>query len=663
MDNRLRGLGSYDLVPKNLINVKHAPTNFIITLPTGATTLITHVGDVLLRNGMRLKNVLHVPQFNHNLLFIHKLAQDGKCEVMFQPSKCVIFDSTTRSVMGVGEMKQGLYYLRNEKAYAQGVAMNGEKTEIGMRNKDVNLKVNNQFSVWHQRLGHASVSKLRHIDRVKPFLSQQKEQVCLTCPLAKMTKLVFPSSELHASKAFELIHTDIWGPYKVNTRGKFRFFLTLVDDWTRMTWVHLLEKKSDYLSTMIKFEEFIGNQFDGKIQVIRSDNALEFADKACAEYFAKKGILHQKSCPYTPQQNARVERKHRQVLEVARALRFQSGLALSFWGECVLTAVHIINRLPNVALNFEVPYEKLFKKPVDYEHLKDMGPVSYFLGLEIDRSDAGFFISQRKYVIDLLKEFGMSTSTPLKLPMDTHMKLTPDKGELLEDPHKYQRLLGKLIYLTITRSDLSFPVHNLAQFMQKPTTVHMQAAKRVLRYLLNNPAQGILLASSSAAQLTAYCDSDWASCPTTRKSTSGYCVLLGTSPVSWKTKKQSVVARSTAEAEYRAMALTCCEVTWLSMLLRDMGLSDLPPTIIKSDNQAALAIAANPVSHERTKHVEIDCHFIRDKIAEGAVTTTHVPSHLQIADVLTKPLGVKQHNFLLGKLGMSPSSSTPLEGE
>lgn len=254
---------------KNLINVKHTPTNFIITLPTGATTLITHVGDVLLRNGMRLKNVLHVPQFNHNLLSIHKLAQDGKCEVTFQPNKCVIFDSTTRSVMGVGEMKQGLYYLRNEKAYTQGVTMNGEKTEIGMRNKDVNLKVNNQFSVWHQRLGHASVSKLRHIDRVKPFLSQQKEQVCLTCPLAKMTNLVFPSSESHASKAFELIHTDIWGPYKVNTRGKFRFFLTLVDDWTIMTWVHLLEKKSDYLSTMIKFEEFIGNQFDGKIQVLR----------------------------------------------------------------------------------------------------------------------------------------------------------------------------------------------------------------------------------------------------------------------------------------------------------------------------------------------------------------------------------------------------------
>lgn len=295
-------------------------------------------------------------------------------------------------------------------------------------------------------------------------------------------------------------------------------------------------------------------------------------------------------------------------------------------------------------------------------HIKDMGPVSYFLGLEIDRSNVRFFISQRKYVLDLLKEFGMMTSTPLRLPWDAPISLTPDKGDSLPDPHCYQRLLGKLIYLTITRPDLSFPVHNLAQYIQRPTNVHMQAARRILRYLLTNPAQGILLASSIAAQLIAYCDSDWVSCLATRKSTSGYCVLLGDSPISWKTKKQSLVARSTVEAEYRAMALTCCEVTWLSSLLKDMGLLDLPPTIIKSDNQAALSIAANPVLHERMKHIEIDCHFIRDKTGAGEIKTTHVPSHSQVADVLTKGLPVKQHNYLIRKFEVS-TTSTPLEGD
>lgn len=295
--------------------------------------------------------------------------------------------------------------------------------------------------------------------------------------------------------------------------------------------------------------------------------------------------------------------------------------------------------------------------------MKDMGAANYFLGLEITRTADGIFVSQKKYTEDLLKEFGLSTAAPLRLPMDPHLKLTLDKGEQLSNPHSYQRLMGKLIYLTVTRPDLTFSVHILTQFMHNPTNIHMQAAKRVLRYLRNNTGRGILLASSSTAQLTAYCDSDWASCPFSRKSTSGFCILLGNSPVSWKTKKQSVVSRSSAEAEYRAMALTSCEVTWLTQLLKDMGLDNLPSTVMKCDNQAAISIAANPVLHERTKHIEIDCHYIRDQINSGAIKTEHVPTYGQVADLLTKPLSVKQHKYLLSKFGASVHTSSPLEGE
>lgn len=296
-------------------------------------------------------------------------------------------------------------------------------------------------------------------------------------------------------------------------------------------------------------------------------------------------------------------------------------------------------------------------------HMKDLGDVTYFLGLEISRSESGFFVSQRKYTTDLLNDYNLLNTTPLKLPIDLHLKLTPDKGTPLENPQPYQRLLGRLIYLTTTRPDITFSVHVLAQYMQSPTSVHMQTAKRVLRYLVGNPNQGILLASSSAAQVTAYCDSDWASCAASRKSTSGFCLLLGDSPISWKSKKQSVVARSTAEAEYRAMALTACEITWLSTLLKDLGLHHLPPAILKCDNQAALSIAANPVLHERTKHIEVDCHFIRDKIKSGSIVTQHVPSYAQLADILTKALTIKQHNYLLSKLCTSVPPDVQLEGE
>lgn len=141
----------------------------------------------------------------------------------------------------------------------------------------------------------------------------------------------------------------------------------------------------------------------------------------------------------------------------------------------------------------------------------------------------------------------------------------------------------------------------------------------------------------------------------TRKSTSGYCILLGSSPISWKSKKQSVVARSTAEAEYRAMALTTCEVTWVKQLLKELGLKELGSTILKCDNKAAISIAVNPVMHERTKHIEIDCHFIRDKVEDGTIEPVHVSSQVLLADVLTKSLPVEKHNHLTRKLNVTHS--------
>ncbi|XP_056690240.1 uncharacterized mitochondrial protein AtMg00810-like [Spinacia oleracea] len=289
-------------------------------------------------------------------------------------------------------------------------------------------------------------------------------------------------------------------------------------------------------------------------------------------------------------------------------------------------------------------------------HMKDMGELRYFLGIEVDRTDDGIFLSQKKYTLDLLEEYGLSQCKALKLPMDSHQKLAADIGESLPHPEVYQQLVGKLIYLTITRPDIAYTVHVLSKFMHAPTSIHLQAAKRVLRYLLGAPGQGILLASKSSAHLTAFCDSDWAGCQNTRRSTSGFCILVGESPISWKSKRQSVVSRSSAEAEYRAMALTVCEVMWLQQLLQDLGIKNMGNTPIMCDNQAALAIAANPVHHERTKHVDIDCHFIREKTVEGTINPCYVTSSEQVADVFTKVLPTTQHTHLLSKLGVRSTS-------
>ena len=1060
-----------------------------LNLPTGDTSVISHSGKVKLENNLMLKNVLYVPTFKHNLLSVQKLIKDTGCKINFYETYCMIVNGEGTRVIAVGKAVNGLYYLVNEdmNKVVNGVKKGNTEAEIPVceerRRLSASCKVNlpntisgvpqnSSTTLWHQRLGHAPLAKLSHIEGLKEF-DRHSHDVCITCPLAKFTKLPYTLSESRAAGIFDMIHIDIWGPYRVSTRHNHRFFLTMVDDHSRVSWVHLLKYKSDAYSAIERFVNMARNQFQKEVKIIRSDNALEFEDKHCRSFFDKLGIIHQTSCVDRPQQNGRAERKHRNILEMARALRFQSGLPLQYWGESVLTAVHIINRIPIPLLQHKSPYEVMFQtKPkyhylrtfgclamasnpsrkhdkflergvpciflgypqtqkgykllnltnntmfvsrdvkcyeniypykvlnlttmtpdshqtttpititpsseydsesyetpqntttepihtpepllpdqpqlppepvirrssrthrtphwhedyhtsnltikespnhihnvgntqvspqfscfmsqvetqhepryfreaikeakwvqamneeldalehnktweittlppgkvaigckwlyktkynadgsveryksrlvvmgnrqkfgVDYEqtfahvakmatvrsllavasikgwfvhqmdvknaflhgelqervfmklppgytgygsrlqvqsqgeyvsntikspsvcrllkslyglkqaprqwfaklssalksnsfiqsksdyslftkqetdkfttilvyvddlviagnhmegitqakeflsshfHMKDMGELRYFLGIEVDRMKGGIFLSQKKYVLDLLQEYGLQRCRTLRLPMDTHLKLTSDVGDTLPHPEEYHKLVGKLIYLTLTRPDIAYTVHVLSKFMHNPTSVHLQAGKRVLRYLAGAPGQGILLANHSQAKLSAYCDSDWAGCPSTRRSTTGFCILLGGSPISWKSKRQSVVARSTAEAEYRSIAMTVCEVMWLKHLLKDLGVKNMGSTPLHCDNQAALAIASNPVHHEKTKHVDIDCHFIRDTTTAGIITPAYIPSQHQLADVFTKVLPTKQHQSLLHKLGVQSHPS------
>ena len=195
--------------------------------------------------------------------------------------------------------------------------------------------------------------------------------------------------------------------------------------------------------------------------------------------------------------------------------------------------------------------------------------------------------------------------------------------------------------------------------MQQPRKEHWDAALRVVRYLKGNPGQGILLRADCDLQLSAWCDSDWASCPLTRRSITGWLVFLGNSPISWKTKKQHTVSRSSAEAEYRSMASTTCEILWLKALLLSLGVDHPNSVKLHCDNQAALHIAANPVFHERTKHIEIDCHFIRNAIIHGDIATKYVPTHAQLADIFTKALGKTQFEYFISKLGIRNPYAPP----
>jgi histone deacetylase 1/2 len=282
--------------------------------------------------------------------------------------------------------------------------------------------------------------------------------------------------------------------------------------------------------------------------------------------------------------------------------------------------------------------------------LKDLGKLHYFLGIEMSYSNGMCHLSQTKYIQDLLVKSELTDCKPIATPMASDRVLSLHDGNLLEDPKPYRSLVGALQYCTITRPDLSFSVNKVCQFLHAPTDVHFKAVKRILRYLKGTIHHGLALQPSSNLNLVVYTDADWASCPDDRKSTGGYSAFLGANLVSWTSGKQGVVSRSSAESEYRALADGAAEITWLENLLGELRYPLKTPPLILSDNISATYLAANPILHARTKHVEIDHHFVQDRVVKGSLLVRHTPSDEQIADILTKALGTQKFLSFRNKL-------------
>lgn len=250
----------------------------------------------------------------------------------------------------------------------------------------------------------------------------------------------------------------------------------------------------------------------------------------------------------------------------------------------------------------------------------------------------------------------MFDAKPQPTPMVAGTKLTLDGTNKFDDPKLYRSVVGALQYACITRPDLTYAVNKVSQFMHSPLEDHWQAVKRILRYIQGTQDMGLLLQKCSFPKLTALCDADWASDPVDRRSTSGFCIYLGSNLVSWISRKQSVVSRSSTEAEYRALALAVAELTWIQSLLSELHVPKYhqPPQVF-CDNLSTVLLSANPVMHSRTKHIELDLYFVREKVQQHQVSVTHISAKDQIADVLTKPLPKSQFLLLRDKLRVQNS--------
>ncbi|GJS68925.1 retrovirus-related pol polyprotein from transposon TNT 1-94 [Tanacetum coccineum] len=280
-----------------------------------------------------------------------------------------------------------------------------------------------------------------------------------------------------------------------------------------------------------------------------------------------------------------------------------------------------------------------------------MGELNFFLGLQIKQLDDGIFFNQSKYIKEMFKKFRLEDSKPIKTPMSKEIKLTRDKEGESVDNTKYRGMIGSLLYLTASRPDIMFSVCLCARFQEDPKTSHLEAVKRIFRYIKGTTHLGLWYPKGSGIETIVYADSDHAGDYVDRKSTSGVCTFMGCCLTSWFSKKQTALAISTTEAEYVSAGKACQQALWMKQALIDYGvrLDDIP---IMCDNKGAIDLSKNPVQHSRTKHIEIRHHFLRDNVQKGNISIEKVTSEDNIADILTKPLKREPFNYLRLGLGM-----------
>ncbi|GKC40110.1 putative RNA-directed DNA polymerase [Tanacetum coccineum] len=305
----------YDSMLKNKFKKNYEPP---VTIPNGETIAVEGRGSCTLPNGVDVNDVLHIPKFKCNLLSVSKLSRDLNCAITFLPESFFMHDIRSGTLIGTGKCQNGLY-----------------KMEMVKKRHALATSV----STWHKRLGHPSNSKLQHLDFFKGTPLNSKV-FCDSCMKAKFSRLPFPVSTTKTHACFDLIHCDIWGKYRTPSLTRASYFLTIVDDFSRATWVYLLKQKHEASMCLKAFHKMVQVQFEKNIRRIRH------------------------------------------LLETARALRFEANLPTRFWGECVLTAAYIINRMPSDVIGNKMPYEVLYNQKPNYDNMRVFGCLAYYKSTE-----------------------------------------------------------------------------------------------------------------------------------------------------------------------------------------------------------------------------------------------------------------------------------------
>lgn len=986
-----------------------------ITLGNGDVMYATGQGhiDIFAHNGKKwiektLTNVLYVPNLYANLFSLTKVLDNGHTSQSTK-DELKIFDGAVSVAVGV--RRGGLFQM----IFRAIDSIDDAIASIAIKG--------NTLKMWHERLGHQNVGHVRSFLRQRDFDFVDEEFDCDGCAYGKLHRLSFEHREEKSTKCGEIVHADVCGPISETSLSGARYFLLLKDDYSHFRTVYFLKQKSEVLNNLKTFINWSEKQSGHSIEVFRSDNGTEFTNKEVKQLLNDNGIEHQRTVPYTPEQNGCAEREMRTIMEAARTMIHAKGLTLKLWAEAVNSAVYIINRTGTSSVKHKTPYELWYGKPASFEHFRTFGcelyvhiakesrrkldakarkclfvgydkdvkgyrvfdqdtnkveiardvkflsdefsttmdnsvcdknqqideadiatieiatdqsvneeevlvrpmpirnrvqrrptilsgideenvletrlrsrdsismlallaeaeiddeprsfdeamksgekveweratnseydslmknqtwilvdkpekqkvidnkwvfkvkrnpngsierykarlvargfnqqygidyeetfspvvrftsirtilaiaaknrfvmkqfdvttaflygeleenvymqqPIGFddgsgkvcklqkslyglkqasrcwnlkfksfigefgfiasksdpcvfvsckgnsivilaiyvddglitgnnegdidavikhlqkefdvktiqlgcFLGIEIKQLDNGsIFIHQSAYARKVLSKFEMNECNPVTVPADPNQVL-----QNFEDSEKanypFRQLVGSLLYLAMaTRPDIAFAISNVSRYLERPTTAHVTAAKRILKYVKGSFDHGILYQSECIGQIIGYSDADFAGCVTTRKSTTGFAFLIGNGVVSWRSQRQSSVSLSTTESEYVAASEAIMELTWLQRLANELCHDQFEKAQFFMDNQSAEKLVKNPVFHKRSKHIDTRYHFVREKYGEGLFTLDYICTDDQTADILTKALPRKRFEFLRAKLGIT----------
>lgn len=364
--------GATNHITNNLQNIDqpHSVLNSPgVMVGNGTNLQVSHAGKGILPTPVttfQLSHILHTPHITHNLISVHHFAKDNNCLLIFDSSGLVIQDKTTLRILYQGPCHQGLYPLLNSSDLVFPSSSSAPCSGL--------VHTSSPAMQWHQKLGHPSLPLMHALIKQQHLhVSLPSDLQCSCCNQAKSHKLVFPLSETHSTAPFDLVHMDVWGPAPIPSNKGFRYYLLIVDDFSRYTWLFPLHYKFEVKFVIANFKAFVVTQFQTTIKTVRSDNGGEFVNHFLLHLFLSTGILHQTTCPHTPEQNGIAERKHRHLIETTITLLLQASLPTKFWFEALTTAVYLVNRLPHSSLQFQVPFTLLFQTTPSYHLLKPFG--------------------------------------------------------------------------------------------------------------------------------------------------------------------------------------------------------------------------------------------------------------------------------------------------